>query len=443
MFLKMLLPTPVQRALSLLNNAGFEAFAVGGCVRDTMLSKPPVDWDITTAALPEQILSVFTQYKTIPTGIQHGTVTVILDDMPLEITTYRIDGEYSDNRHPNEVFFTASLQDDLRRRDFTINAMAYHPNRGLVDCFSGAADLSKQKITCVGDPESRFTEDALRILRALRFSAVLGFTVEKVTAETIHKLAPLLRRVSAERITEELKKLLMGKYVRQVLLEFSDVFSIILPELQPLIGLRQDNPYHHLTVYEHTVETVAAVKSDLSLRLTMLFHDVGKPACYTRDENGIDHFRGHPAISAAIAERAMERLRLDKAIIATVKTLIMHHDDDLSLQDKHLKRLLNRLESAAYQLIEVQRADVYGQHPDKRDRLNFLDAVEKRLSELQKENACFRLRDLAVNGDDLLAMGYTSGRQLGDTLYKLLEAVMDEKCPNERAALVKLAEEWL
>ncbi|MBQ5841079.1 MAG: HD domain-containing protein, partial [Clostridia bacterium] len=376
--MQMPLPSPVVQALSILKMAGFEAYVVGGCVRDTMLGKQPMDWDITTSALPEQILSAFAEYKTVPTGIQHGTVTVIVENTPLEVTTYRIDGEYADSRHPNEVFFTSSLQEDLRRRDFTINAMAYHPEKGLVDCFSGAADLAAQKITCVGDPACRFTEDALRILRALRFSAVLGFSIEKVTADTIHKLAPLLRRVSAERIADELKKLLVGEHVRQVLLDFADVFCVILPELQPLIGLRQDNPYHHLTVYEHTVETVAAIKNDLPLRLTMLFHDVGKPACYTRDASGIDHFRGHPAISTAIAERAMERLRLDNATISAVKVLIMHHDDSLSLLDKQLKRLLNRLESAAYQLVEVQRADVYGQHPDKRDRLSFLDAVENR-----------------------------------------------------------------
>ena len=441
--MQMQLPSPVQRALSLLNKAGYEAYAVGGCVRDTMLGKQPMDWDITTSALPEQISSVFADYRTIPTGIQHGTVTVIVEDMPLEVTTYRIDGAYTDSRHPDEVFFTSSLPEDLRRRDFTINAMAYHPEKGLVDCFSGAADLAAQKITCVGDPERRFTEDALRILRALRFSATLGFAIEKVTADTIHKLAPLLRRVSAERISEELKKLLVGNHVRQVLLDFADVFCVIIPELQPLIGLRQDNPYHHLTVYEHTVETIAAVKNDLILRLTMLFHDIGKPACYTRDVNGIDHFRGHPAISTAIAERAMERLRMDNATIGAVKTLIMHHDDDLSLQDKRLKRLLNLLDYAAYQLVEVQRADVHGQHPDKRDRLAFLDAVEAGLAKLEQENACFRLRDLAVNGDDLLAMGYSSGRQLGDTLYKLLDAVMDDACPNERASLLKLAKEWL
>ena len=441
--MQMQLPSPVQHTLSVLNTAGFEAYAVGGCVRDTMLGKQPMDWDITTSAQPEQVLSVFADYRTIPTGIQHGTVTVIVEDMPQEITTYRIDGMYTDSRHPNEVFFTTSLQEDLRRRDFTVNAMAYHPEYGLVDCFSGAADLAAGKIACVGDPERRFTEDALRILRALRFASVLGFSIEKVTADTIHKLAPLLRRVSAERIADELKKLLVGDYVRNVLIDFADVFCIILPELQPLIGLRQDNPYHHLTVYEHTVETVAAVKNDLPLRLTMLFHDVGKPACYTRDEQGVDHFRGHPAISAAIAERAMERLHLDNATIGAVKNLIMHHDDSLSLQDKRLKRLLNRLDSAAYQLVEVQRADVYGQHPAKRDRLAFLDAVEVRLTELEKANACFRLRDLAVNGDDLLAIGYSSGRQLGDALYKLLDAVMDDVCPNERASLLKLAKEWL
>jgi tRNA nucleotidyltransferase (CCA-adding enzyme) len=320
--------------------------------------------------------------------------------------------------------------------------MAYHPEKGLVDGYSGMADLSAGRICCVGDPDRRFSEDALRILRALRFSAVLGFSVEKVTADTIHRLAPLLHRISPERIAAELQKLLAGQDVRRVMMEFADVFGVVLPPLQPMIGLRQDNPYHHLTVYEHTVETVAAVRIDPVLRLTMLFHDCGKPACYTRDEQGIDHFRGHPAISAALAEQAMEQLRMDRRTIDAVKQLILHHDDTISLTDRCLKRLLNRLGSqAAHQLVEVQRADVRGQHPDKRDRLEFLDAVEARLTELEAENACYRLSDLKISGDDLIQIGYKPGRALGDTLQQLLDEVIDGTCPNDRAVLLKRAEE--
>ena len=438
------LPHNVQTALDALNKQGYEAYVVGGCVRDFLLGKQPTDWDITTNAQPENVLEIFSGYKTVPTGIQHGTVTIIIDDMPLEITTYRLDGAYLDGRRPETVTFTSSLQEDLRRRDFTINAIAYHPTAGFTDTFSGMADLDAGRICCVGDPERRFTEDALRILRALRFSSVLGFSIDKITAQTIHRLAPLLRRISPERIAMELKKLLGGKNVQQVLLEFADVLCVVLPELQPMIGLRQDNPYHHLTVYEHTVETVASVENTSVLRLTMLFHDCGKPNCYTRDLMGLDHFRGHPAISVILAERAMNRLHLDKQTIRCVKTLIQHHDDTLRNDDGSLLRLLHRFgPEMAHQLVQVQRADVLGQHPDKLDRLHFLDDIDQRLTQLVQSGACYQLADLHITGDDLLQIGYPAGRVVGDTLLALLEEVMDGTCANEPIALQKHARERL
>lgn len=436
------LPRYVADALEKLNNRGFEAYVVGGCVRDTLLGREPNDWDITTDALPKQIIEVFSDHRVIPTGIQHGTVTVLADDIPLEITTYRIDGEYRDNRHPNSVTFTPNLREDLQRRDFTINALAYHPKTGIVDHFSGLADLDNRQIVCVGDPEKRFTEDALRILRALRFSAQFGFSIEKMTAKAIHRLAPLLRRIAVERAQNELVKLLCGEYVREVMLSFSDVIGVILPEIVPTIGLEQANPYHFLSVYEHTIETIAAIEPKPTLRLTMLFHDSGKPACYTRDENGIDHFTGHAAVSAAIAEQAMSRLRFDRATIDTVKKLILHHDDDLLPADYPLKRVFNRMGSElALDLVEIQKADVRGQHPDKLDRIESLDGIAARMRELIEENACFSLKDLAVNGNDLSAIGYSSDRRLGDMLNTLLEQVMSGKLPNERATLLRYAEE--
>ncbi len=438
------LPRNVACALEKLNNCGFEAYVVGGCVRDTLLGREPNDWDITTDALPEQIIEAFSDYRVIPTGIQHGTVTVLLDDTPLEITTYRIDGEYHDNRHPDSVMFTCNLRDDLQRRDFTINALAFHPQTGIVDHFSGLADLDNQQIVCVGDPEKRFTEDALRILRALRFSAQFGFPIEKMTAKAIYRLAPLLRRIAVERVQSELVKLLCGQCAREVMLSFSDVIGVILPEIVPTIGLEQANPYHFLSVYEHTVETIAAIESDPTLRLAMLFHDSGKPACYTRDENGIDHFTGHAAVSAAIAEQAMSRLRFDRVTIDTVKKLVLHHDDDLLPADYPLKRVLNRMgPDLALDLVEIQKADVRGQHPDKLDRIKSLDSIATRIRELVEENACFSLKDLAVNGHDLAAIGYSSDRRLGDMLNTLLEQVMSDKLPNERATLLRYAEEQL
>ena len=436
------LPRYVAYALQKLNNNSFEAYVVGGCVRDSLMGRKPNDWDITTNALPEQIISVFSENRVIPTGIQHGTVTVLIDEQALEITTYRIDGTYSDNRRPDNVSFTGNLQDDLCRRDFTVNALAFHPQFGIVDCFSGLADIDKQQIVCVGDPEKRFTEDALRILRALRFSSQLGFSIEKMTSKAIHRLAPLLRCVSAERIQAELIKLLCGENVRAVMLAFPDVISVILPEIAPMVGLQQANPYHFLTVYEHTVETIASIEPDPVLRLTMLLHDTGKPSCYTRDENGVDHFKGHPAISAAIAERALSRLRFDRQTIDTVKKLIIHHDDDLSPADYRIKRVINLMGCEhAFDLVKIQKADVYGQHPDKLDRIAVLDDIATRMQELVDENVCFSLEGLAVNGKDLIDVGYTAGKELGDMLDELLDQVMREKIANERAALLRYAAE--
>ena len=436
------LPQYVSYALNKLNIHGFEAYVVGGCVRDTLMGREPNDWDVTTNALPEQIIAVFSDHRVIPTGIQHGTVTVLVEDKPLEITTYRVDGEYSDNRHPDSVSFTRSLCEDLRRRDFTINALAYHPQSGIIDHFSGLADLDNQQIVCVGDPEQRFTEDALRILRALRFSAQFGFSIEKMTAKAIHRLAPLLRRIAVERVQSELVKLLCGEHVRNVMLSFSDVIGVILPEIVPTIGLEQVNPYHFLSVYEHTVETIAAIEPEPSLRLTMLFHDSGKPACYTRDENGIDHFSGHAAVSAAIAEQAMSRLRFDRLTIDLVKKLILHHDDDLLPVDYSLKRVLNRMRpELALDLVKIQKADVRGQHPDKLERIDALDSIAARMQELIEEKACFSLQDLAVNGNDLVSIGYSSDSRLGDMLNTLLDQVMSGKLPNERATLLRYAKE--
>ncbi len=436
------LPCYVACALEKLNNRGFEAYVVGGCVRDTLMGREPNDWDITTDALPQQIIEAFSEHRVIPTGIQHGTVTVLMDDHPLEITTYRVDGEYTDNRHPDSVTFTRNLREDLQRRDFTINALAYHPQSGIIDHFSGLADLDNQQIVCVGDPEERFTEDALRILRALRFAAQFGFTIEKMTAKAIHHLAPLLRRIAVERVQSELVKLLCGKYVRDVMLSYSDVIGVILPEIVPTIGLEQANPYHFLSVYEHTVETITAIEQKPILRLTMLFHDSGKPACYTRDEHGIDHFSGHPAVSAAIAEQAMSRLRFDRTTIDTVKKLVLHHDDDLLPADYPLKQVLNRLGTElALDLVKIQKADVRGQHPDKLERIAALDGIAARMQELVEENACFSLKQLAVNGNDLASIGYSSNRRLGDMLNTLLDQVMSGKLANERATLLRYATE--
>ncbi len=434
--MKIILPVAVEKAIDRLNCAGYEAYAVGGCVRDSLLGNDPADWDITTSALPEQIMQVFSNEKLLPIGLAHGTVTVLINNMPLEITTYRVDGNYSDNRHPDSVSFTRSLRDDLLRRDFTVNAMAYHPDEGIVDPFSGMADLEKKQIVCVGDPQKRLTEDALRILRALRFSSVLGFSIEKATAKTLCSFAPLLSGTSPERIPAELKKVLCGQNCKEVLLRFPQVITAILPELTPSLTQEQKCPFHYLTVYEHTVETVIHSPALFSVRFAMLLHDCGKPACHVRDQNGVDHFKGHPAASASLAQTAMRRLRMDNKTVQTVTELILHHDDDIPADDTALLRWLNRFgEEHTRLLLRVELADAMGKNPD--ERIPLLQRQIKRLEELLAASPCYSLKTLQVNGDDLIRHGIPAGTMVGEQLQALLDAVMDGKCPNEKQALLQ------
>lgn len=398
------LPVPVEAALSQLQASGFEAYVVGGCVRDSLLQRCPDDWDITTSAMPDEIMTVFADCKTVPTGLEHGTVTVIMQGMPLEITTYRTDGDYSDGRHPDSVSFTSQLQEDLRRRDFTINAMAYHPQEGLVDYFGGLSDLKDEQIACVGDPLQRFGEDALRILRALRFSSVLGFEISAATADAVHRLSPLLHRVSAERISVEFIKLLRGRDVQRVLTEYWDVVCQLFPAL---------------SAHEQTVKTVAAVENTAVLRLSALLQ-----ACSPEDAKGI-----------------VESLRLDNNTARTVMLLVANKDTPLFLDDRQLRRLLCDLGESAPLLAELQRARAAAYNDD--DKQAVLRNIRKRLEEIAQSDACYRLKDLAVNGNDLLELGVSAGPPMGEMLQNLLEAVMDDTCPNERDALVQYVKDRL
>ena len=319
------LPEKVNKILTALHDAGFEAFAVGGCVRDSMLGKVPNDWDITTSAHPEDVKRLFR--RTVDTGIQHGTVTVMLGSEGFEITTYRIDGEYEDARHPKEVTFTSSLREDLRRRDFTINAMAYSPQNGLIDYFDGLTDLRRGVIRAVGDPEERFREDALRIMRAVRFSAQLGYHIEENTRRAVRDMAPNLSKISAERIASELTRLLVSPHPEELrTMAETGITAVILPEFDICMATPQHNPHHCYSVGEHIIHAVAAVRADKVLRYTMLFHDLGKPACHTRDEEGIDHFKGHAAVSADMAHAIMKRLKFDNETLKQVETLVRYHD---------------------------------------------------------------------------------------------------------------------
>ncbi len=313
------LPVPVEYVLHTLRRGGYEAYIVGGCVRDALLGFPPADWDVTTSAPPEDIVRLFEgRNRLIETGLKHGTVTILADGMPVEVTTYRIDGKYTDGRHPDSVCFTASLAEDLRRRDFTINAMAYCPEEGLIDCYSGQADLREGIIRCVGVPDIRLQEDALRILRALRFASVLGFSIDGDTADSLRRNRELLANIAAERLAAELNRLLCGRKAGKILLDYSDILGIFLPELSPMVGFAQHNAYHAYDVWEHTARCLQAASPLLPVRLAVLLHDSGKPPCFTMDDNGIGHFYGHPAVSTEIARTVLTRLRYESKTTETV-----------------------------------------------------------------------------------------------------------------------------
>ncbi len=418
-----------------LETAGYEAYLVGGCVRDLLRGETPADWDIATSALPEQTMALF-RGDALPTGLQHGTVTVRRGGMSFEVTTYRLDGTYADCRHPDSVTFTPSLFEDLQRRDFTVNAMAMSRAGVLQDPFGGQEDLHSGVLRCVGAPRRRFSEDALRILRALRFSAVLGFSVEGETAAAAHAMAPLLDKVAAERLREELLKLLCGKNVVPVLLEYPDVLGVFIPELLPAVGCDQRNRHHCYTVWEHIARSVGFAAPESVLRMTMLLHDLGKPACMTLDEAGEGHFKGHAAVSCTMSRTILQRLRFDKRSAEQILTLVKRHDAPIEPTERAMRRLLNRLgEEGARQLLQVKRADNLAQAPAYHGRQREIDALETLLQSVLDQEECFSLRQLAVNGDDLLALGYR-GKAVGEALQFLLDQVLDGAAPNEKAALL-------
>jgi tRNA nucleotidyltransferase (CCA-adding enzyme) len=424
-------------ALERLNSRGHEAFLVGGCVRDYLRNVAPHDYDATTSALPEEILASFPDRQVIETGIRHGTVTVLWEGLPVEVTTYRVDGAYADGRHPDGVTFSRSLTEDLARRDFTVNAMAWSPREGLTDPFGGESDLKAGILRCVGEPRKRFTEDALRILRGLRFASVLGFSSEPRTADAIRALSPRLSMVSAERISEEFVRLLCGRDAFSVLKEFPEVFGVFLPELLPCVGFDQRNFHHVYDVYTHLLHTVRAVPPRAVLRLAALFHDVGKPKTFSLEGEGVGHFYGHASRSAEIADGILHRLRLDNETRRAVVTLIRHHDFPIENEDGILRRRLNKLgEAGLLDLIALMRADTLALAPEFHSRLAHYEALEASVRRILSEKQCFSLRDLAVRGQDLMALGY-QGQQIGEALDRLLELVLDGRCENEKEALLR------
>lgn len=437
-------PAPVREALDALCGAGFEAYIVGGCVRDALRGAEPHDWDCTTNAKPEQICACFRDFHVIETGLQHGTVTVVIDHMPIEITTYRIDGVYADHRRPDTVTFTDSLTEDLARRDFTVNAMAYHPERGLIDPYHGADDLQAKIIRCVGRPQDRFDEDGLRILRAMRFAAVLDFAIEPDTANAVHMQKTLLHHISAERIDTELTKLLCGIGAERVLTDFADVLFTVLPELEPMHGFDQRNPHHDYDVYTHTLKAAAACPPEPVLRWAALLHDSGKPHTFTEDARG-GHFYGHAAVSVEIAARALKAMKCDRKRYDRVLLLIEHHDTVMNGTEKQLKRIVRRIGAeAARDLLLLHKADVTAQAACHRaERIAESDRLLQMLDDLIAADACMSLKQLAVTGSDLMALGIPQGKAVGGMLNRLLEAVIEGTLPNEHEALCQAAKEFI
>lgn len=430
--------------MTLIENAGYEAYAVGGAVRDSLMNKPCHDIDITTSALPEITEKILesNNIKYVETGLKHGTITAVVDGEPYEITTYRTDGEYNDNRHPENVCFVSDIKEDLSRRDFTINAMAYSDKRGLVDLFSGKQDIDNRLIRAVGNPDKRFNEDALRIMRAIRFSCILDFDIEENTKRAIFKNKELLKNISAERLFTELSKLLSGDRVFDVLVEYSDVLAVFIPEIIPMFDCQQINSWHIYDVWTHTCKAVSSSKNDLKTRLTMLFHDIGKPSMKTTDENGINHFKGHQRVSADITAQILKRLKVSNDISNFLLTLIPVHDVHINPDKRSVRRWLSRLgkdSEGEYYLrhyLDVKRADCLAQNLEKTiPEIKILDEISLIIDELVEEEAALSVSDLAVNGFDLMSLGI-KGKDIGIALNSLLERVIDEELPNEKEILL-------
>ncbi len=418
-------------AISRLEAAGYSAYIVGGYVRDSILGLPPGDCDIATSAHPEEALEVFEGYASFTAGIKHGTVTVMIENEPIEITTFRTDSTYSDGRHPDSVNYTSSICSDLARRDFTVNALAFNPKSGIVDIAGGVSDLQSGIIRAVGKPELRFSEDGLRILRALRFASVYGFNIEYETASAALKCAGMLDALSAERIYSEIKKLLCGRNAEKVLLEHSGVICRVIPELTPCIGFHQHNPHHIYDVYTHTVKTVSGVPGEPALRLAALFHDIGKPNTFSI-KDGIGHFYGHCAEGVRIAETIFDRLKSDKRTKNEALILIKYHDTQIPADEKYVRRYLNRLgNDTLKKLIALQRADNHAQAPEHASRIAVYDEILEIIKKIETASDCFTLKQLKINGDTLISLGIPKGKEIGIILNSLLDKVISGEIEND------------
>jgi len=442
--MKIALPEKVKQIIETIQAAGFEAYAVGGCVRDSLLGRVPSDWDITTSAKPEQVKALFP--RTIDTGIQHGTVTVMLQKEGFEVTTYRIDGKYEDSRHPKEVTFTANLTEDLKRRDFTINAMAYNETEGLIDIFDGREDMEKKQIRCVGEARERFREDALRMMRAVRFSAQLGYEIEEQTKEAIRELAPTLINISAERIQTELVKLVVSPHPDYLRAAYeTGITAVVLPEFDRMMETEQNNPHHCYTVGEHTLQAMQNIKADKVLRLSILFHDVGKPDSCTVDEKGVSHFYGHPELGMEMTRVILRRLKFDNETIYKVTKLVRFHDYSIAPTPKGMRRAIFKVgEDIMPCLFPVKQADLLAQSSFQREeKQENLETLKKLYEKVLEERDCVSLKTLAVTGSDLIAAGMKPGKEIGEVLNRLLQLVIEEPAYNTKEYLLKKVTEFI
>ena len=433
----MYLPENALLCIRLLNEAGYPCYAVGGCVRDALLGLTPHDYDLCTAARPEQIKEIFAAYGQIHAGEKHGTIGIVFPGSEVyEITTFRTEGDYRDSRHPDWVEFVTEVEADLARRDFTVNAMAYSPAAGVIDPFGGQADLQNKILRAVGDPRQRFSEDALRILRGVRFSVTYGLTPEKETAAAMVELAPLMDKLARERVFDELCKLILPIQPQQMV-HFAPILTQVIPELAPGIGFDQQNPHHIYDIYTHTAYVVAAVSPSLPLRWAALLHDIGKPETFSLDEDGCGHFYGHADVSAQMAQAILRRLKAPNELRQQVELLIRQHMTKIPPERKAVRRWLSRLgPEALEQLLQLQQADMGGKGTDRPEKMAQFAAIRALIQQIQAENACLQIRDLAVSGHDLMALGF-NGPAISKALSALLEAVLSEELPNEKAALLE------
>lgn len=437
--MKIQLPEKVNTIIHTLQEHGYEAHAVGGCVRDSILGRVPDDWDITTSATPLETKSLFA--KTFDTGIEHGTITVLMDKDAFEVTTYRVDGKYEDSRHPSEVTFTRSLSEDLLRRDFTINAMAYNDNEGLVDIFGGIQDLENQTIRCVGNAKARFGEDALRILRAVRFAAQLGFQIESSTQEAIAELAPTLANISAERIQVELIKMLVSPNPTLMRTAYElGITKVILPEFDEMMETTQETPHHKYNVGEHTLKAIEGIRADKVLRLTMLFHDIAKPMMKTVDENGIAHFKMHDVKGAEMTKQILRRLKFDNDTMNKVVKLVQYHDYRMPSEPKNVRKAMNKIgEDLFPYYLEVREADTLAQSEYlQEEKLQNIKDVRHCYEDILAKKECVSLRTLAVTGSDLIENGMKPGKEIGIVLNKLLEIVIENPEYNTKNKLLEI-----